>query len=89
MFKKKREEDKDIVVLTHVNTTYDLGAVEAILKEHEIPYLLKEPGSGQYMRLYTGSSLTGTEILVPAAALDQARELLETIGLSDEPEQKD
>lgn len=84
MFKKKtNHDDVEIVQLTHAHNNYELGLIKTLLKENGIPCLTKEEGSGQYMRIYTGRSLTGADILVAKPLLEKAKGLLESVGMSE------
>ena len=71
----------------HLTTVYDLGAlamVRGLLEEENIPYLVRERGSGSAMRLIVGFSMYGTDIYVPADALEKASELVEGLFVGPE-----
>ncbi len=68
-----------------LTTIYDvaiLGMVRGLLESENIPYLVRERGSGSAMRIMTGLSLYGTDIFVPTEALEQAQALI--AGLEDD-----
>ena len=72
--------------VSHLITVYDvavLGIVRGLLEDAEIPYLVRERGTGSAMRIMTGFSLFGTDVFVPTNALDVAKGLI--AGLEDEP----
>ena len=72
--------------VSHLITVYDvavLGIVRGLLEDADIPYLVRERGTGSAMRIMTGFSLFGTDVFVPANALDVAKGLI--AGLEDEP----
>lgn len=70
-------DDKlELVTLTEVDNEFELGIVTAILEDNRIPYILKNKGSGGYMRIVTGSSPFGTRIMVEKSMLEIARELI-------------
>ena len=72
--------------VSHLITVYDvavLGIVRGLLEDAEIPYLVRERGTGSAMRIMTGFSLFGTDVFVPTNALDIAKGLI--AGLEDEP----
>lgn len=70
-------DDKlELVTLTEVDNEFELGIVTAILEDNRIPYILKNKGSGGYMRIVTGSSPFGTSIMVEKSMLEIARELI-------------
>lgn len=53
-----------------------LGLVRGLLEDADIPYLVHERATGSAMRIMTGFSLFGTDIFVPASALETARGLI-------------
>ena len=61
-----------------------------ILEEEGIPYLLKDRGSGEVVRILSGYSTFGSDIFVPAALLETATELLDAYRngevVEEEPE---
>ncbi len=82
--KPHRISDGDEV--SHLITVYDvavLGIVRGMLEDEEIPYLVRERGSGSAMRIMTGFSCFGTDVYVPTEALEIARGLV--AGLENEP----
>ena len=67
-------------------TVYDvavLGIVRGLLEDENIPYLVRERGTGNVMKIVTGFSIYGTDVFVPAAALETAKALV--AGLEDAP----
>ena len=80
--KPHKISDDDEVV--HLITVYDvavLGIVRGMLEDENIPYLVRERGSGSAMRILTGFSMFGTDVYVPAGALEVAKDLV--AGLED------
>lgn len=72
--------------VSHLITVYDvavLGIVRGMLEDEEIPYLVRERGTGSAMRIITGFSLFGTDVYVPTDALETAKALV--AGLEDAP----
>ena len=70
--------------VSHLITVYDvavLGIVRGMLEDENIPYLVRERGTGSAMRLITGFSLYGTDVYVPTNALETAQGLV--AGLED------
>ena len=60
-------------------TLYDdilVSMYEELLKEADIPYLKKDRGTGSAMRIMMGQSFYPTDIYVPEALLETARELI-------------
>ena len=65
--------------VSHLITVYDvavLGIVRGMLEDEQIPYLVRERGTGSAMRIITGFSLFGTDIYVPTDALETAKALV-------------
>ena len=70
--------------VSHLITVYDvmvLGIVRGMLEDEQIPYLVRERGTGSAVRLITGFSLFGTDVYVPTNALEVAKDLV--AGLED------
>ena len=70
--------------VSHLITVYDvavLGIVRGMLEDENIPYLVRERGSGSAMRIITGFSLFGTDVYVPTEAYETAKALV--AGLED------
>ena len=73
-FGKSYKPDENTELMT---TVYDFGTraiVESLLREAEIPYIIKERGGS--VPIITGSSLFGTDFFVRNTDLDVAAELI-------------
>ena len=73
-FGKSYKPMEDVTLLT---TVYDFGTrsvVESILREADIPYIVKDRGGS--VPVITGSSVFGTDFFVPETELDRAAELI-------------
>ena len=60
-----------------LTTIYDFGTrsvIESILRDAEIPYILKDRGGS--IPVITGSSMFGTDVFVNEADFDAAEELI-------------
>ncbi len=79
----KISDGDEVALLTTVYDVAVLGIVRGMLEDENIPYLVRERGSGSAMRLIIGFSQFGTDIYVPADALETAKGLI--AGLEDEP----
>lgn len=75
--------DGEVVLLTTVRDIAMLGLVRGLLEDADIPYLVHERATGSAMRIMTGFSLFGTDIFVPASALETARGLI--AGFESDP----
>lgn len=65
--------------LEHIATVYDptsLLVMESVLKDAEIPYLLKDRGAGGMVKVIAGYSVMGTDVFVRAEHAKIALELL-------------
>ena len=70
--------------VSHLITVYDvavLGIVRGMLEDENIPYLVRERGTGSAMRIITGFSMFGTDVYVPTEAYETAKGLV--AGLED------
>ena len=67
--------------LRSVTNEIELGMIKEILEDNNIPYILKDKGSGAYMRIITGSSPFSTEIMVEESEFDKANKILEYISI--------
>ena len=66
----------NLKLLITANNEYELGVISNILKGGQISFTIKDNGAGGYMRIYSGSSIYGTDILVAEENLERARELI-------------
>jgi len=64
-------------LLTTAHDDVELSILKAILEDEGIPCLSQDRGSGSSVRIITGYSMYGTDVLVPSKCLDQAREILD------------
>ena len=69
--------DENLELLTTVYDNVELSILRSILEGENIPYMIRERGSGSSVRIITGFSMFGTDIFVPKAIADQAKEILE------------
>lgn len=87
MIKKNNQtqENKNIqlVLLRTVNNNFELDSVTSLLEENNIPYILKDHGTGGYMRIISGNSMYGTDILVEELFFERANDLLDSISLKE------
>ena len=76
--------DDEIALLTTVYDNAALTVTESILRDAEIPYLVKERGSGSTVRILMGYSMYGTDVYVREIDLAAASELLKAPGSEEE-----
>lgn len=77
----KDREDIKLVKLRSLTNEIELGMIKEILDDNNIPYIVKDKGSGAYMRIITGSSPFSTDIMVEESDFDRANGLLESISI--------
>jgi hypothetical protein len=83
MSKKKHDvqdenqpDDIELVLLKTTSNNQELDLIKNLLDENSIPYILKDHGPGGYMRIITGSSLYGTDVLVENMEFEEAKTIL-------------
>ncbi len=69
--------DKDATLLTTTHDDVEKSIICGILEEEEIPFLVKDRGAGEAVRVVTGYSMYGCDIYVPTALLEKANALLD------------
>ena len=74
---KPNINDENSALLTTVHDNVELSIVRSILEGENIPYHVRERGSGSSVKIITGYSMFGTDILVPRNMLEAASELLD------------
>ena len=68
---------------------FQITQICEILKQNEIPYILKEAGSGAYLNISMGDSMQEKKIYVSSEDFDKASELIKNfISKSDNIEKK-
>lgn len=74
---KASKADEGVVLLTTVHDEVEKNLLCGILEEEEIPFLVKDRGSGEAVRILTGFSMFGCDIYVPEELFEKASELLD------------
>ncbi len=74
---KVSAHDAGVSLLTTVHDEVEKGLICGILEEENIPYLSKDRGSGEAVRILAGYSMFGCDIFVPTELSEKAKELLE------------
>lgn len=71
--------DESVELLASVYENAELLVLRSILDGEKIPYLIKERGSGGAVRLIAGYTVNvaASDVFVPKAALERAKEVLE------------
>ena len=68
--------DEELAHLTTVHDPIQRAIVESILRDAEIPYLIKERGSGSAVSLIAGYSVMGSDFFVRPNDVETARILI-------------
>jgi len=76
-FDQVSPHDSSTELLTTVHDNVELSVLRSILEGENIPYMIRERGSGSSVRIIAGYTMFGTDIFVPSAVAQQARELLD------------
>ncbi len=71
--------DEDLVVLRSFHDDVSVAMAEEVLRDEEILYVKKDRGSGSAVRLITGYSMYGTDLLVAPEDLEKATALMEAL----------
>lgn len=81
--RKKENQEINLKTLIKTSDRIMLSLIESILKENGIPYILKDKGTGGYLKIITGASIYDTEVLVSDKDFEKARELVDLVTKSD------
>ena len=74
---KPASHDEHTAYLTTTHDNVELSILRSILEAEEIPYRVRERGSGGVVKVVAGYSMYGSDIFVPTALLEKATELLD------------
>ena len=69
--------DKDTALLTTTHDDVEKNIICGILAEENIPFLAKDRGAGEAVRVVTGYSMYGCDIFVPGDLFEKANALLD------------
>lgn len=72
----------NIIKLKSISNDIELNMIKEILNDNDIPYIVKDYGSGGYMRIISGGSLQETDVMIDKSDLEEAKNLLEAIGIN-------
>ena len=75
----KPASDENLVLLRTFHDDVSVTMAEEVLRDEEIPFVKKDRGSGSAVRLITGYSMYGTDLLVAPADLEKAASLMEAL----------
>lgn len=69
--------DNDVTLLTTTHDDVEKMIICGILEEENIPFLAKDRGAGEAVRVVTGYSMYGCDIFVPNDLFEKANALLD------------
>lgn len=78
---KNNINDVKIVKLKSISNEMELGMIKEILDDNNIPYIVKNQGTGSHMRIISGSSPFVTDVMVSQTDLEKAHDLLQAISI--------
>ena len=78
---------EDLELLTTVYDEISLACIKSILRDAEIPYLVKQRGSGSSVRIIAGYSIFGADVFVLRETLETAQALIAPAEEADESEE--
>lgn len=73
---KASRQPEGLLLLTTVYDNVSLAVIRGILEGADIPYLIKERGSGSSVKIIAGYSMFGTDIFVRRDQLETAAALI-------------
>lgn len=73
-------DNVNLVKLRTISNEFELGMITSILEDNDIPFIVKDAGSGGYMRIISGGSPFSTDIMVDEVTYEEANDLLEQIS---------
>ncbi len=65
-----------VVKLRSISNEMEIGMIKEILEDNNIPYIVKNQGSGAHMRIISGASPFVRDVMVSQDDLDKANDLL-------------
>lgn len=75
-------DNVNIVKLKSISNEVELSMIKEILDDNNVPYVVKDYGSGGYMRIISGGSMQETDVMIDKSDLERAKYLLESIGIN-------
>lgn len=78
----------EMEVLISTTDEVQLGIIMNILENNEIAFIKRDTPIGGYMRIYSGASIYGTEILVNIENIHNARDLIANLLLNTKDEEE-
>ena len=73
----------EMVLLKTIYNSVELNFIKNLLDENAIPYIMQDYGSGGYMRIASGFSIYGTDILVEKSMYEKAKTIIDEFPWDD------
>lgn len=80
--KEKLEDEIELVLLRTTSDNFEFNLITGLLEEADIAFIIKERGSGGYMKIIAGNSLYGTDIYVEESTFERAEDILSSFEWS-------
>jgi len=68
--------DEGAALLVTVYDNVELSMVRSLLEAENIPYMIRERGSGSAVKIVMGISAFGSDVYVPASKLEEATDAI-------------
>lgn len=81
--------DENAAYLTTVHNEVELAILRSLLDAEEIPYVVRERGSGSVVKVVMGYSMYGSDVFVPKSASARAEALLKAYRDAEPTEDDD
>lgn len=79
---KENKEEIEVQIFSSANE-YEIKQICAILKENNIPFIVKNDGSGSYMNLYMGQSIQEKRVFISKDDYDKSINLISSFISND------
>ncbi len=74
---KRADEGTELLITVYDNV--QLSVVRSLLDAENIPYLIRERGSGSAVKIVMGVSSFGSDVYVPTSKLEEATDAIATV----------
>lgn len=78
---KKENDEIELVLLRSTQDHYELSTIKSVLEDEEIPFILKDHGSGGHMRIIGYFSVYPTDILVEKSTFEKSDGILKSLNI--------
>ena len=75
----KPASDENLVLLRTFHDDVSVAMAEEVLRDEQVLFVKKDRGSGSAVRIITGYSMYGTDLLVAPEDLEKASSLMEAL----------